>query len=375
MTQDPVSSMFPTSSTAPSPLVDAKINLASFPWAPVHWSFLTSHPLALEANAEPFRALVLLIANAWRLQPTGSLPNDPRQLANFAGFGRDVTSWKTISEAVLSDWILASDQRWYHPEVAAWVNNSWDMKLKADARAQQQSENGKKSAAKRLEERRVHQELIAATRTDGSTQTHQSSNSGSTTAQLKESESRKEKILKKSTPTVKREENFPSPAISGILGTHEAYKQEAFKAEIKEDFLGNGKDAAAAVFEHWQLVTDYTNTTLSKSRRSIIETRLEEGITPEDLCLAASVAARDPFFQGQTARRQGRSDTIEVIFKTADTVLGLVNQARHSKHAQINQMSPAAQGTAASLKSVFGCFGGSEGMPTLAFTAPTGDMQ
>ncbi|RAR70084.1 hypothetical protein AX018_11291, partial [Paracidovorax anthurii] len=93
----------PRAGIAPQPLVPAEINLETFPWAPVRLAFLSGHPLALAQQAEPFRALVLLIAQAWRQQPA------------------------------MTGWILCSDGRWHHPEPAAWAMQSWDAK-KSDER-------------------------------------------------------------------------------------------------------------------------------------------------------------------------------------------------------------------------------------------------
>lgn len=106
------------------PLVPAEVNLESFPWAPVRLAFLSGHPLALLPNPEPFRALVLLIAQAWRKQPAMTAPNDDVQLAAMAGFGRDVNSWLTVRESVMQDWVLCSDGRWHHPELTSWALQS-----------------------------------------------------------------------------------------------------------------------------------------------------------------------------------------------------------------------------------------------------------
>lgn len=55
----------PRSGIATAPLVPAEVNLETYPWAPVRLAFLSGHPLALAQNPEPFRALVLLMSQAW----------------------------------------------------------------------------------------------------------------------------------------------------------------------------------------------------------------------------------------------------------------------------------------------------------------------
>ena len=72
------------------PLVPQYVDVATFPWAPVKLGFFDSHPLALLPSAEAFRALILLIAKAWKQVPALTLPSDDRALAAMAGFGRDL---------------------------------------------------------------------------------------------------------------------------------------------------------------------------------------------------------------------------------------------------------------------------------------------
>ena len=49
-----------------TPLVSAEVDVSTLPWMPARFGFFEQHRLALLADAEPFRALVILIARAWR---------------------------------------------------------------------------------------------------------------------------------------------------------------------------------------------------------------------------------------------------------------------------------------------------------------------
>ena len=67
-----------------------------------------------------------LWGEAYEQQPAGSLPDDDIDLADAAGFGRDVASFQKVKAEILTPWILCSDGRWYHPTVCEVVLDLWE---------------------------------------------------------------------------------------------------------------------------------------------------------------------------------------------------------------------------------------------------------
>lgn len=58
---------------------------------------------------------------AWAEVPAGSLPSDDRRLCLLAGLGRDMRAWSRHKALALSGFILCSDGRLYHPDIAEAV--------------------------------------------------------------------------------------------------------------------------------------------------------------------------------------------------------------------------------------------------------------
>jgi len=83
---------------------------------------------ALEEPAACWAAVLLWCAS-WHQLPAASLPDDDRILAQFAGFGRVVKEWMKIRSGALRGWVLCSDDRLYHPVVAAKAREAWQGKL------------------------------------------------------------------------------------------------------------------------------------------------------------------------------------------------------------------------------------------------------
>src|SRR5262249_25021394 len=71
--------------------------------------------LAITAEGNAFKAAILLYCHAWHQVPAGSLPNDDKLLAFYAGYGGNVEAWKKIREAALHGFKLHADGRLYHP--------------------------------------------------------------------------------------------------------------------------------------------------------------------------------------------------------------------------------------------------------------------
>ena len=66
-----------------------------------------------------------LHARAIHQVPAGSLPGADGLLARLADFGRDVDGWRDVKAKALEGWMLCSDGRWYHPDVARNALHIW----------------------------------------------------------------------------------------------------------------------------------------------------------------------------------------------------------------------------------------------------------
>lgn len=325
-----------------APLVSAEVDVSTLPWMPARLSFFEQHPLALLADAEPFRALVILIARAWRQRPAMSLPSDERALAALAGFGRDVVAWQAVREEVLGDWILCTDQRWHHPALAPWVLQAWASKLRFEAFSQQQSERAKKGAAKRTG---ASGSPGAAPMATVSTTGQPRLRAGVPAAQPESERNTKTKIDNQERIKREQEEEVFVPFPSRIFSPSSVDAAETvFKDDSGQD--GDGEGSVDRVFHHWQKQTDRPNETLTADRRQVISARLGDGITVEVLCRAIDGAAQDDFYQGRTSKQNHRIDTLDVIFKHADRVLRLASLSQQGAQEAESQLSLAALATA-----------------------------
>jgi len=322
----------PRTGIALVPLVPAEINLETFPWAPVRLAFLSGHPLALAQHAEPFRALVLLIAQAWRQQPAMTAPDDDIQLASMTGFGRDIEAWLAVRDPVLQGWTLCSDGRWHHPELAIWAQQSWDAK-KSDERFR-----AKQSARARSRRPDVNQDAEGSDIADH----------GSAAAQPYKREQDTYKTVDKQDQ--KEEESCPD-AFPPVSTADSSLPSSATETSTKEDFQQVSEvDAVDQIFEHWKQRTDRPGEKLTASRRSIVKARLAEGISPSQICRAIDNAADSDFYQGRTAKQPQRIDTLDVICKDSDRILRLASMA--NVRSRSGQLKPAARSTAERFKAM-----------------------
>lgn len=299
------------------PLVPAEVNLESFPWAPVRLAFLSGHPLALLPNPEPFRALVLLIAQAWRKQPAMTAPNDDIQLAAMAGFGRDVDAWVAVRELVMQDWVLCSDGRWHHPELTSWALQSWEAKMR-DERF-----SAKQSARARSRKPATQPQSKA----EGS--------HGSAAAQPYKKE---QETDTNGNDNDQKEDDLGPEAGPQSPFTDVPSSEEDAESGAQEDSNRVHEDHDVAfIFEHWKKRTGRPGEKLTHSRESIIKARLLEGISPALICRAIDHAAENDFYQGRTGKSTKRIDTLDVICKDADRILRLSGSDVQSRSGQVKQ--------------------------------------
>lgn len=102
----------------PDPLVPADTDLRQLPYMPLDVQRLRDSDLGIESTGDEFRAAVMLWCASWHQVPAASLPDDDRLLAAFAGYGRDVRTWKKVRPMALRGFVLCSDGRLYHPVIA-----------------------------------------------------------------------------------------------------------------------------------------------------------------------------------------------------------------------------------------------------------------
>lgn len=113
------------------PLTPPDCDLRDFPFMPLEVARLRDSELATLETPEACWAAVLLWCAAWHQKPAGSLPDDDRMIASFAGYfsrGKVDKTWATIKKGAMRGWILCDDGRYYHPVVAEKANTAWQSK-------------------------------------------------------------------------------------------------------------------------------------------------------------------------------------------------------------------------------------------------------
>lgn len=123
-------------SNAPEPLTPPDCDLRDFRFMAVNVVAIRDSACAAADRAEVFRSNFLLRCASWHQVPAASVPNDDRALATLAGFGRVVREWQKVREEVLQEWVLCSDDRYYHPEQAEKAISAWTAKNAQRARTE-----------------------------------------------------------------------------------------------------------------------------------------------------------------------------------------------------------------------------------------------
>jgi len=133
----------------PAPLI-LPADVPSQPVAlPKH--FLT-RPSGLSDKA--FRMRVFLALEAMDQPLPGTLPNDDARLAELAGVGHMVSSFRRHKAKVLEDWLLCADNRWHHPELAEPIKL---VKAAETAEARERAKAAARQRKHREETARQHQ--------------------------------------------------------------------------------------------------------------------------------------------------------------------------------------------------------------------------
>lgn len=119
----------------PQPFTPPDCDLTSHTYFPLHYDRLLRSKWWRRASDLARSRNMDLWAHAFREIPAASLPDDDADLADMAGFGRDIGTFLKVKDELLEPWVLCADGRWYHPtlsEVAAELWDRMDAKRKAN---------------------------------------------------------------------------------------------------------------------------------------------------------------------------------------------------------------------------------------------------
>jgi hypothetical protein len=105
---------------------------------------------------------------------------------------------------------------------------------------------------------------------------------------------------------------------------------------------GNG-DEIVRLFDYWAKQMGHPRAKLDRKRRTRIQARLREGLTPRDLAKAILGARLDPFLMGDDPRAGRRYDGIETIFRDRAQVERLVELYEHRADSKQKRTAPVDQ--------------------------------
>ena len=109
----------------PAPLVPASVDVRDAPDFRFNIARMLDSDWYHSCSTREALAGINLHARAIHQVPAGSLPGADTLLARLADFGRDVDGWREVKAKALEGWVLCSDGRWYHPDVARNALHIW----------------------------------------------------------------------------------------------------------------------------------------------------------------------------------------------------------------------------------------------------------
>lgn len=120
-----------TTTDLPQPYTTPEIDCRDLDGFMLNAQRLLASELWALSTGEEFKAAVGLWCRAWQQTPAGSLPNDDRVLASFAGV--PPARWRKVREMAMRGFVLCSDGRLYHPVLCADARRAWAAKEKRKA--------------------------------------------------------------------------------------------------------------------------------------------------------------------------------------------------------------------------------------------------
>lgn len=122
-----------------------------------------------------------------------------------------------------------------------------------------------------------------------------------------------------------REQNGTAPADSLLLIPDSPIPQpdsltpQTDSLKLKNVAQSARREQVAAVFDHWRITMDHPRSVLDDKRRRLIEARMKDGYSTDDLKAAITGCSRSPFHMGQN--EQGtRYDGLELILRDGSKV-------------------------------------------------------
>lgn len=128
----------------PTPPVPADADLRGMDFMPLKGDRLFNSETWIEASNEGRVAALRQWWHAFSKEvPAGSLPDNDRLLAVYAGYGETaIKAWRKIKAEAMKGWFKCSDGRLYHKFLAELVCEAWDKRLdyrgEQDAKAERQ---------------------------------------------------------------------------------------------------------------------------------------------------------------------------------------------------------------------------------------------
>lgn len=119
------------SETLPAPPTPAEADLRGMSYMPFKGDRAFSSTTWIAATAEGRCAALRLWWHAFAKEvPAGSLPDDDRLLAEYAGYGVALKAWAKVKAQAMRGWFKCSDGRLYHTVVAEVVAEVWPERVK-----------------------------------------------------------------------------------------------------------------------------------------------------------------------------------------------------------------------------------------------------
>lgn len=142
-----------------------------------------------------------------------------------------------------------------------------------------------------------------------------------------------------------QEKNETDPADSLLLIPDSPIPQPD-SLKLKDVALRARREQVTAVFEHWRTVMGHPRAVLDDKRRKLIEARLKDGYSAEDLCQAVTGCSLSPFNMGQNDSGS-RYDGLELILRDSSKVDRFLAISRNpprplGKQGQIEARNQAA---------------------------------
>lgn len=114
----------------PEPLLPADVDLRDFPDMPFAVQRFRDSGIANTKHPEQVIAALMLWCASWHQRPAGSLPSTDAELSPLAGYGRGVRDFLRVKAGALHRMVLCSDNRFWHPVIAAKAANCWNSKIR-----------------------------------------------------------------------------------------------------------------------------------------------------------------------------------------------------------------------------------------------------